>query len=91
MPLNPFKSSAEADGKREAEGGFGDTDTDSYTYIRGGIGNSRRAVRLSFRPKLASVKRRDRSECPERLLSQAKRVSDATANGGNGVAKQVRP
>ena len=57
----------------------------------GGIGHPQRAVRLYLRPKLVSVKRRDRSERPERLLSQAKRVSDATANEGNGVAKQVRP
>ena len=57
----------------------------------GGIGNPQRAIRLYFRPKLVSVKRRDRSERPERLLTQAKRVSDATANEGNEVAKQVRP
>ena len=34
----------------------------------GGIGHPQRAVRLYFRPKLVSVKRRDRSERPERLL-----------------------
>ena len=33
-----------------------------------GIGQPKRAVRLYFRPKLVSVKRRDRSERPERLL-----------------------
>ena len=33
-----------------------------------GIGYPKRAVRLYFRPKLVSVKRRDRSERPERLL-----------------------
>ena len=33
-----------------------------------GIGHPQRAVRLYFRPKLVSVKRRDRSERPERLL-----------------------
>ena len=33
----------------------------------GGIGHPQ-AVRLYFRPKLVSVKRRDRSERPERLL-----------------------
>ena len=32
------------------------------------IGHPKRAVRLYFRPKLVSVKRRDRSERPERLL-----------------------
>ena len=34
-PAKPEQSSpsAEADGKREAEGGFGDADIDSYTYI----------------------------------------------------------
>ena len=36
----------------------------------GGIGHPQRAVRLYFRPKLVSVKRRDRSERPERLLSE---------------------
>ena len=35
-----------------------------------GIGHPQRAVRLYFRPKLVSVKRRDRSERPERLLSE---------------------
>ena len=34
------------------------------------IGHPQRAVRLYFRPKLVSVKRRDRSERPERLLSE---------------------
>jgi len=37
---------------------------------KGGIGHPQRAVRLYFRPKLVSVKRRDRSERPERLLSE---------------------
>jgi len=37
-----FKPSAEADGKREAEGALGIADTDSYTYIRGGIGHPKR-------------------------------------------------
>jgi len=32
------------------------------------IGHPQRAVRLYLRPKLVSVKRRDRSERPERLL-----------------------
>ena len=36
----------------------------------GSIGNPRRAVRLYFRPKPVSVKRRNRSERPERLLSE---------------------
>ncbi|WP_308550822.1 hypothetical protein, partial [uncultured Parabacteroides sp.] len=36
----------------------------------GGIGHPQRAVRLYLRPKLVSVKRRDRSERPERLLSE---------------------
>jgi len=38
------------------------------TYMAGGIGHPQRAVRLYFRPKLASVKRSDRSERPECLL-----------------------
>ena len=46
--------------------GMADTDT----YMAGGIGHLQRAVRLYFRPKLVSVKRRDRSERPERLLSE---------------------
>ena len=79
--------SAEADGKREpAARGLPHLMRDRKEA--GGIGNPQRAVRLYLRPKLVSVKRRER---PERLLSQAKRVSDATANEGNGVAKQVRP
>ena len=40
------------------------------TYMAGGIGHPQRAVRLYFRPKLVSVKRRDLSERPERLLSE---------------------
>ena len=48
------------------------------------IGHPQGAAKLYFWPKLVSVKRRER---PERLLSQAKRVSDATANEGNGVVK----
>ena len=53
--------------------GMADTDTymaDTDTYMAGGIGHPQRAVRLYFRPKLVSVKRRDRSERPERLLSE---------------------
>ena len=37
-----LKPSAEADGKREAEGALGIADTDSYICIRGGIGNPKR-------------------------------------------------
>jgi len=50
-----------------------DTDTyvaDTACYIGVGIGHPQRAVRLYFRPKLVSVKRSDRSERPERLLSE---------------------
>ena len=46
--------------------GMADTDT----YMAGSIGHPQRAVRLYLRPKLVSVKRRDRSERPERLLSE---------------------
>ena len=57
--------SAEADGKRElAARGL----PHLMRKETGGIGNPQRAVRLYFRPKLVSVKRRDRSERPERLL-----------------------
>ena len=41
---------------------------DAGSQKTGGIGHPQRAVRLYFRPKLVSVKRRDRSERPERLL-----------------------
>ena len=36
----------------------------------GSIGHPQRAVKLYFRPKLVSVKRSERSERPERLLSE---------------------
>jgi len=64
---------------------------DTICYIGVGIGHPQRAVRLYIRPKQVSVKRRDWSERPERLLFEAKRVSDATANEGNGVASQLKP
>ena len=41
---------------------------DAICYIGVGIGHPQRAVRLYIRPKLVSVKRRDWSERPERLL-----------------------
>ncbi|WP_308548770.1 hypothetical protein [uncultured Parabacteroides sp.] len=44
-----FKPSAEADGKREAEGALGIADT--YTYMAGGIGHPKRKrsfLRSSF-------------------------------------------
>ena len=37
-----FNPSAEADGKREDDGALGIADTDTYTYITGGIGNPKR-------------------------------------------------
>ena len=41
---------------------------DTICYIGVGIGHPQRAVRLYIRPKQVSVKRRDWSERPERLL-----------------------
>ena len=41
---------------------------DAGSQKTGSIGHPQRAVRLYFRPKLVSVKRRDRSERLERLL-----------------------
>ncbi|MDO5430475.1 hypothetical protein [Parabacteroides sp.] len=49
-----------------------------------------RADRLYIRPKRTGVKRRDRSERPERpCLSEAS--WDATASVGLGVARPVKP
>jgi len=61
--------SAEADGKREAAA-WGLLHLMRNLKGAGSIGNPRRAVRLYLRPKLVSVKRSDRSERPERLLSE---------------------
>jgi len=49
----------------------------------GSIGNPRRAVRLYFRPKPVSVKRRNRSERPERLLSERSEFQTRQRTTGN--------
>ena len=61
---------------------------DTICYIGVGIGHPQRAVRLYIRPKQVSVKRRDRSERPERLLSDE--MAGMKERFGDRVQPQMR-